>query len=285
MILFLGGDNIEANHKNIKNEINREISLKNVGDFEDTLLRSTLGEDERKNLLNEYKALLLEKRPIANIDEQASVFVDAIEPLAKRANVIIAVSGQHFNKTYPNRDRDEAIAITSLLGKRVGEDKAIVPVSGGNTGAGSVQVNNDFGIFAAHRVTGKVKEMVTKDLMVFGADIHQEVVEILGDKLVVVGTASSVRTNYPTEMGIPTSENCRGFTLLNITLGNDRAGKSTIEKVETKLISLDVLKEMGYVEANPLIEKFESNQNRVEMPLKFIVRNEQQQVQKSVVKN
>jgi hypothetical protein len=284
MILFLGGDNIEANHKNIKNEINREISLKNVGDFEDTLSHSKLGEEERRNLLNEYKALLLEKRPIANIDEQAAVFVDAIEPLAKRANVIIAVSGQHFNKTYPNRDRDEAIAITSLIGKKVGEDKAIVPVSGGDTGAGSVQVNGEFGIFAAHRVTNKVKEMATNDLMVFGADIHKEVVEILGDKLVVVGTASSVRTNYPTEMGIPTNENCRGFTLLNITLGDDGAGKSNIEKVETKLISLDLLREMGYVEANPVIEKFERNQNRVEMPLKLIVRNEQL-AQKSTVKN
>ena len=114
--------------------------LKNVKEFGIYLVKKGLDSESEayENEMNRYQALLLEKRPIINIDEQARVLVGAIQPLAEKASLIILVSGQHLNKSNPYRDRDEASELELVLEGVVRKSTRIKAIPGGDSGAGYV---------------------------------------------------------------------------------------------------------------------------------------------------
>jgi hypothetical protein len=274
LVLFLGGDNLEAKHKGIQNEINNEILLKNVKMFEGFLEEKGVKKESEQfeNEINRYKALLLEKRPISNVDEQARVLVDSIEPLVKFASAVIVVSGQHFNKTYPDRSRDEATALAMLIEEIGGKDKTkvVMAVPGGDSGAGSVLVNEHFGLFAAHILPKKIDDMNLQEKVALGADTHVHEVRVSGERVYAIGSSSSVINNFPTERGMSTSQNTRGFTLLGIKIAMNESGEDVIEEVRSKHISLELLISKGYLKEDPDIRAFETGLNSMKMPMQKV---------------
>lgn len=276
VVLFLGGDNLEANHKFIKNELNKEIELKNIKAFEERLRRSLPDSALVKVKRDGYKAYLLDKLPIVNINEQGMRLASSLEPLIQIADGIILVSGQHFNKTYRERDRDEATELAGIIEHMTGKRKLpVMPMPGGDSGAGAVTINEDFGVFVAHKMPKRLERMALPQKVALGADSHVHDIKVQGDQVIAIGSASSVTNNYTTERGIPTSQSQRGFTRLTVTVAKDHDGEYNVQEAESEHISLELLKARGYVREDEDIKEFESTLTSMPVRMQTVKRQKE----------
>ncbi len=252
-ILFLGGDNIEGDYLGIKNELNKESSISNVKEFDEYLAKTKIGKSRRQELVKEYEAYLLYKQPIGNTDEQKEVLIQHLLPVIRAAKVqaIVAVSGQHYNKSYQNKTNDEAMSIAQALKGRV--RVPIIPISGGDMGSGDVQLHDGTSIYVAHRLqTGRLN-LDHDHILALGADRHEHSIDIVTTPwnqtvISATGTTSSMLTGFPMQVGIPTSQGTRGFTYLDLAYANDgTSGKPVLLKAEIKLIGLKQLNRYIYL--------------------------------------
>ncbi|MGC8676029.1 MAG: hypothetical protein ACP5T3_00735 [Candidatus Micrarchaeia archaeon] len=249
LMLFFGGDNIEGDYKSIKNETNTETNITNVFDYKEYLGNAGLTPKQINSHVKSYESYLLYKQPIQNIDQQVRVLIEHVKPLiSENTAAIVLVSGQHFNKTYPNKDRDEATTIQIYLApvaELAGMRSKIVAIPGGDKGAGDVEIEQGVVAYVAH--AGKVERMKIGNeyLMALSADEHVHKIKFVTTPeqntiLEACGAASSVLTNFATEMGITTNQDTRGFTFIDVTYALSGTGPVLL-KAESRLIGMEQL--------------------------------------------
>ncbi|MGC8547394.1 MAG: hypothetical protein ACP5MC_00115 [Candidatus Micrarchaeia archaeon] len=266
-ILFLGGDNIEGDYLGIKNELNKESSISNVKEFEEYLAKTKIDRNRRQELVEEYESYLLYKQPIGNTDEQREVLIQHLLPVIKaaKAQAIVVVSGQHYNKSYRNKTNDEAMSIAQTLKGRVRAQ--IIPISGGDMGSGDVKLSDNTSIYVAHRLQTRRLNLDADHILALGADRHEHSIDFIttpwGQTVIsATGTTSSMLTGFPMQVGIPTSQGTRGFTYLDLAYANDgTSGKPELLKAEIKLIGLKQLNR--YTDLPKEILDFEKQKTRI----------------------
>jgi len=247
-LLVLGGDNIEGNYKGILNETNSESMSTNLEDFERFLKEnySDMSIRRLRRLTGQYAQYLLLKQPIQNIDLQIKRFEEHIQLLIELALIIIFVSGQHFNKSYEDKSRDEATALAQGL-KQGAHNIVVVP--GGDKGAREIEIatpGGSFKAFVAHDPIIKNMQFDKNTLLILGADKHVHEAQALtflngGFVFLARGTTSSLTTSYPTEKGIMVSESTRGFSFAEVSFSYSNGEVIPLE-MKNMLINEDVLR-------------------------------------------
>ncbi|MGC9156616.1 MAG: hypothetical protein ACP5GD_00255 [Candidatus Micrarchaeia archaeon] len=233
-LLFLGGDNIEGAYKAIKYEKYEGRDIRGIYQLKGGALRI------------KYEAWLQEHQPIPSTNDQIAELVNNIKPLLRSAKTILLVSGQHTNKTYPDKTIDEATAIRDALlpiaSKYGVREKDIIAVPGGDKGVGAVRLDDGTTIFVAHSLPNGLR-FPNETVLALGADKHQHIVDVEtdhGGHIIVktTGASSSPITHFVNQIGISTSQSMRGFTTVSAEYGNRT---HILHKLETYFISLDDL--------------------------------------------
>jgi len=245
-LLVFGGDNIEGNYKRILNETNSESMPTNLEDFERFLKEKGYSDTRVRHLTEKYAYYLSLKQPIQNPDLQIKRLEEHTKLLRKNAATIIYVSGQHFNKSYEDKSRDEATALAQMSKQ---DAHNIVVVPGGDKGAREIEIvtpGASLKAFVAHDPITKNMQFDKNTLLILGADKHVHEARALtflngGFVFVARGTTSSLTTSYPTEKGMMVSESTRGFSLAEISFSYSNKGQVIPLEMETMLINKDVL--------------------------------------------
>jgi len=245
-LLVFGGDNIEGNYKRILNETNSESMPTNLEDFERFLKENGYSDRSVRHLTGQYAQYLLLKQPIQNPDLQKERFEEHTKQLRENAAAIVYVSGQHVNKSYDDKSRDEATALAQISKQ---DAHNIVAVPGGDKGAREIEIATPGGslkAFVAHDPITKNMQFDKKMLLILGADKHEHEAQALtflngGLVFLARGTTSSLTTSYPTEKGIMVSESARGFSLAKISFSYSNKGQVIPLGMESMLINKDVL--------------------------------------------
>ncbi len=117
-LLVLDGDNIEGNLRNYKYTARPENDQSIVDEYERWMRRNGVPEDKiRDEKLATYEKL--RNNSISNIDNQPKIFVDAIQELVidviSRGGLLVIVSGNHYNKTTGDSQRDEASVLAAHI--------------------------------------------------------------------------------------------------------------------------------------------------------------------------
>jgi len=246
-LLVFGGDNIEGNYKGILNETNSESMPTNLEDFERFLKEKGYSDRRVRDLTEKYAYYLSLKQPIQNPDLQIKRLEEHTKQLRENAAAIIYVSGQHFNKSYEDRSRDEATALAQISKQ---DAHNIVVVPGGDKGAREIEIAThgaSLKAFVAHNPITKNMQFDKNTLLILGADKHVHEAQALtflngGFVFVARGTTSSLTTSYPNEKGIMVSESTRGFSLAEISFSYSNKGQVIPLEMETMLINKDMLR-------------------------------------------
>ncbi len=263
LYIFLGGDNGEPGHHDITNELNDEIRLSNVQKYEQQLLKEGLrkGTPEFEREANEYKAYLLDKRPIHSPQEQEAKFKTMMTPLVEMVDAIFAASGQHGNKFWVGRTRDESLDAEMMFEGKKGRFDVIEikALPGGDTSIGTIRLMGIYPTLAGHVNPPQLGDKIgTEAHLRFAADAHVYEVVLSDNNASMTGPSSSPINDFATLAGFPTSQSLRGFGLAKVTMEKpELSEEKRVLKMAARMITQKEMIAEGYIKVNPRIEKFE----------------------------
>lgn len=272
-VLVLDGDNIEGNLGSFKNRVNKENDLNNEFAFGDYLVKKGIRKysDEYEENMGKYREWLYYKSPIASLNTQADLFVEAIKPLVQSKIVkgIIITDGNHANGTFPGGDVTESGELSQrIMGMAPNpiRDKIRRVYGGRHGGYGEFEIGLGLHISVGHRTEANtIERLMPKATVAIGGDRHRHRKTIMGvqNKLVAVfeGIALQGNTGHPDVIGIPTTDSLRGVSIFVLEYEN---GGKILSAADT-FVSVDFLIKEGCLKINPLIAGFESEQHKIDV--------------------
>ncbi len=262
-ILAVLGDVLEGDLRSHKNELTLENDPNNLEKFEKWLVneKGFMRESEEFEwALTQYEAIMCQRYPIASLDSQAEKCADKISPIAQDAKAIYEVSGNHYNKTFPNHNSDEAKRLMGILSSRFPE-KFTQQAHGGDWGFWKGQIGGKQFILThePYRESTTVHEKLGFEGTVLSGHTHQHKITVEDNGQQVISLHLQGQSPYAESIGIGVSPSLRGFSIL--TLKFDEHGANPIVR-ESKVVTLKELIERGYVktiaEKAPLVAEFEA---------------------------
>lgn len=272
--LLLLGDIIDASYKEFNLENNRESTRGNIENFKMWLQANgrIRGSPEFDLELYRYKAYLLDKTPIINVDDQKSEVARLLKPWVIGAYASLIAGGNHYQMH--ERKRDETTALINIVKPYMespydasGREK-LINMFGGDYGIGYGSIG-PVGIFAEHEANTNIFTKLRTDAhAAFAGNDHIFRIQVVENKPLFTIPQSAPTNAYPTQINIPTSEELRGFADISMKFVQKGDGSVKLMNFTVKPIFERMLRGEGYLKdpRDELIKQFESGLNHVEVP-------------------
>ena len=266
-VLAMLGDNLEGLHKHIQNELHPENDPLNMQAYKDFLVKKGISQSDPRfeQELNAYLAWQHKKDSIPHLDSQPQVFAQLTKGIIEGAQAVFIVSGNHWNKTFPERNLTEANTLEPFVKAALPKSKQdkVFKFDGGDSGFGVAKATDDApDIRVAHKGDANMiyNRLRASEWVTLLGDKHIHKAQIIGNKIAIIGLPIQGMTLYPESIGMSVTDDAlRGMSGLSVVF----AGKDTPVSYTDYFISVKELKERGYIKENPLIKEFEATRNDV----------------------
>lgn len=258
-VIIYGGDNLDANYKNYAFEIMQNTDyISNSSRFLE-FISDKLPKDQIKTAMDRYINRTVKQ--VINIENQLRIFIKSVRvleniPNNKKPDQWV-VSGNHYNKSGVNRDE----AILESVAFDITNDRVTI-VPGGDQGLGYGIKDDEF-FMLRHDINKKIFDGLRSGMNVrgvFAGHKHEFDFEIIGNKFIARAPSPAYINAYPQQIGIPTSEELRGFSRYSILLRREEPVSFTAE-----FVTQGWLEDEGYLDSenkvDQLIHKFNKLMN------------------------
>ncbi|MGC8730276.1 MAG: hypothetical protein ACP5RP_02760 [Candidatus Micrarchaeia archaeon] len=247
-ILVFGGDMLDANYKNFSSEKSQDTDYyTNLPEFVE-FIKGKVPKGQERIAIDRY--ISRAGRQIDNISDQHRIFVQSINALNnipdKKKPAIWLVSGNHYNGRFEARDDDEAIKLSISFSS---PQYKLTIVPGGDYGIGTASFNG-VKFMLRHSLTPKIFDSLRVSNDTTGAFVghaHKFDFIVKGDQFIANIPASAYVNSFPEQIGIPASEDLRGFSRYKIFLRGEKPIKFTSE-----FISQAQLEDEGYIKTDAI---------------------------------
>jgi hypothetical protein len=223
-VLELGGDNLEGNLRDHKNELNTESGVVNKLNFSEMLEKKGIrkGSEEYEREMNRYAEWLFSKQAMHRPDEQAEVFVRKARWLLDNADHIVIIAGNHMNRTLSDKSMDESQKLGMLIEQFIPKER-VTRVPGGEFGLEHVQINGRKYLFQHKPPDSQTAIEKTRiEGTSISGDKHVYHLGIFGNKVFITSPQLQGFSTFPEQVGFPVNDGGRGISIHDLYYHGDK---------------------------------------------------------------